>query len=86
MSWPPVAATQSNVPNGADVPVTVFSFVGTFIIAKVIGFVMKTRVTEEDELTGLDVSIHGESAYEFGPLGGSGFLPQPASTKESVGT
>jgi hypothetical protein len=47
---------------------------------------MKTRVTEEDELTGLDVSIHGESAYEFGPLGGSGFLPQPASTKESVGT
>jgi Amt family ammonium transporter len=66
--------------------VTVFSFVGTFIIAKVIGFVMKTRVTEEDELTGLDVSIHGESAYEFGPLGGSGFLPQPASTKESVGT
>jgi Amt family ammonium transporter len=66
--------------------VTVFSFVGTLIIAKVIGLVMKTRVTEEDELTGLDVSIHGESAYEFGPLGGSGFLPQPAVTKESVGT
>jgi ammonium transporter, Amt family len=66
--------------------VTVFSFVATFIIAKVIGLVMRTRVTEEDELTGLDLAIHGESAYEFGPLGGSGFLPQPASTRESVGT
>jgi ammonium transporter, Amt family len=67
--------------------VTVFSFVGTFIIAKVIGIVMQTRVSEEDELTGLDLSIHGESAYEFGPGGGSGgFVPQPAAAaKESVG-
>ncbi len=67
--------------------VTVFSFVGTFIIAKVIGLVMQTRVSEEDELTGLDVAIHGESAYEFGPGGGSGgFLPQQAvAAKESVG-
>jgi Amt family ammonium transporter len=67
--------------------VTVFSFVGTFIIAKVIGLVMRTRVTEDDELTGLDLSIHGESAYEFGTGGGSsGFVPQQsASSKESVG-
>jgi len=70
--------------------VTVFSFVGTFIIAKVISLVMKTRVSDEAELTGLDVAIHGESAYEFGPVGGaSGFLPQQSahgSAKESVGT
>jgi hypothetical protein len=48
---------------------------------------MQTRVSEEDELTGLDVSIHGESAYEFGPGGGSGgFLAQEAvAAKESVG-
>ena len=52
--------------------VTVFSFAGTFLIAKVIGLVMKTRVTEEDELTGLDQSIHGETAYDFGTLTGSG--------------
>jgi ammonium transporter, Amt family len=67
--------------------VTVFSFVGTFIIAKVIGLFMHTRVTEEDELTGLDLAIHGESAYEFGPGGGSGgFVPHPAAAaKESVG-
>ena len=47
--------------------VTVFSFVGTFIIALVIGLVIKNRVTEDEELEGLDVAIHGESAYEFGP-------------------
>ena len=70
--------------------VTVFSFVGTFIIAKVISLVMKTRVSDDAELTGLDVAIHGESAYEFGPVGGaSAFLPQQSahgSAKESVGT
>jgi len=68
--------------------VTVFSFVGTLVIAKAIGLVMRTRVTEEDEMTGLDVSIHGESAYEFGSAGGSGgFLPhQSAAAKESVGS
>jgi len=52
--------------------VTVFSFGGTFILAKVIGLVMRQRVTEEEELTGLDLAIHGESAYDFGPLAGSG--------------
>jgi Amt family ammonium transporter len=52
--------------------VTVFSFVGTFAIAKVIGLVMRTRVTEDDETAGLDQSLHGETAYDFGTLTGSG--------------
>jgi ammonium transporter, Amt family len=69
--------------------VTVFSFVGTFIIAKVIGLVMKTRVSEADELEGLDTAIHGESAYDWGGIGATGHLGGttasafPAS-KESV--
>jgi Amt family ammonium transporter len=53
----------------------VYSFVMTAIIALVINLVIKNRVTEEEELEGLDTAIHGESAYEFGPtghLGGSG--------------
>jgi Amt family ammonium transporter len=61
--------------------VTVFSFVGTYIIAKVIGLVMQTRVTEDDETTGLDQSVHGETAYDFGTLTGSGgghFAPSAA--------
>ncbi|MEO8888980.1 MAG: ammonium transporter [Jatrophihabitantaceae bacterium] len=66
--------------------VTIFSFVGTFVIAKVISLVMQTRVTEDDEIVGLDLAIHGESAYEFGPTGGSGsFVPTAVATKESVG-
>jgi ammonium transporter, Amt family len=51
--------------------VTVFSFVMTVIIALAINLVIKNRVSEEDELEGLDTAIHGESAYEFGPIGGS---------------
>ncbi|MDT4911270.1 MAG: ammonium transporter, Amt family [Pseudonocardiales bacterium] len=50
--------------------VTVYSFVMTAIIALVINLVIRNRVSEEDELEGLDTAIHGESAYEFGPLGG----------------
>jgi Amt family ammonium transporter len=68
--------------------VTIFSFVGTFIIAKVIGVFFKNRVTEEAEFEGLDISIHGESAYDFGPLGavgGSTYVPAPATEKERVG-
>jgi Amt family ammonium transporter len=63
--------------------VTIFSFVGTFIIAKVIGLVMKTRVTDEQELEGLDTAIHGESAYDWGGIGTSGHLGT-ATTKEGV--
>ncbi|MDQ2796867.1 MAG: ammonium transporter, partial [Actinomycetota bacterium] len=51
--------------------VTVFSFVGTAIIALAINVFVKNRVNDEDELEGLDTAIHGESAYEFGPIGGS---------------
>ena len=67
--------------------VTLFSFIGTFIIAKVIGLVMRTRVTEEAELEGLDIAIHGESAYDFGPIGGVGaghYAPAAVAAKESV--
>ncbi len=65
--------------------VTVFSFVGTLIIGFAVGLVFKSRVSEEDELEGLDTAIHGESAYEFGPVGGAGpYIP--ATTRESVGS
>jgi Amt family ammonium transporter len=63
--------------------VSIFSFVGTFIIAKVIGLVMKTRVSDEWELEGLDTAMHGESAYDWGGIGTSGHLGT-ASVKEEV--
>jgi len=65
--------------------VTIFSFVMTIVIALVVGIFLKKRVTEDDELEGLDLAIHGESAYEFGPVGGGGrVLDSSASSKESV--
>ncbi len=43
--------------------VGVFSFVGTYIILKVLSFVISLRVTPEDEVLGLDLSQHNERAY-----------------------
>jgi Amt family ammonium transporter len=45
-------------------------FVATWIILKVLDAVMGLRVTEEEEVEGLDVSQHSETAYA---LGGSTF-------------
>ena len=35
----------------------------TFILLKVIGLVMPLRATDDDESTGLDITMHGEEAY-----------------------
>jgi Amt family ammonium transporter len=69
--------------------VTVFSFVGTLVIAFVINLFIKHRVSEEAESEGLDTAIHGESAYEFGPVGGhrgggGGGVPVPSRPRETV--
>ncbi len=41
----------------------VFSAVATLVILWLVGLITPLRVSEEDENTGLDVSEHGESAY-----------------------
>ena len=41
----------------------VFSFVVSFILVKLIGFVVPLRPSAEDEMMGLDISQHGEEAY-----------------------
>ena len=43
----------------------VFSAVGTFIIVKILDFVMGLRVSENQETQGLDISQHGEEGYIF---------------------
>jgi Amt family ammonium transporter len=40
---------------------TIWAGLGTFIILKVIGAMVPLRVKPEDEVNGLDVSLHGES-------------------------
>ena len=52
--------------------VTVYSFVVAAVIALILKSVKALRVTEEDEVSGIDVTAHGESAYDFTPSGGGG--------------
>ena len=42
-----------------------FSIVGTFIILKVLDVTMGLRVTQQEEMQGLDLSQHGEEGYIF---------------------
>ncbi len=45
----------------------VLSSIGTFGILKVVDLVIGLRVNESDEISGLDASQHGETAYVFEP-------------------
>src|SRR6266478_8704422 len=54
----------------AVVATIVLGFVMTFVILKVLDAIMGLRVTEDDEMAGLDLSQHSETAYA---LGGSSY-------------
>jgi len=43
----------------------VYCFVGAYVLLKIVDAVVGLRVTEEDEVAGLDLSQHGETAYEI---------------------
>ena len=47
----------------AIVVVGLYSFIGSYLILKLVGLITPLRVTVEDELAGLDLSQHGEHAY-----------------------
>jgi Amt family ammonium transporter len=44
---------------------------GTFVILKLVSAVTPLRVSEEEEIVGLDLALHGELAYNFLAPGGS---------------
>lgn len=46
--------------------VGVFTVVVTLILIKVVGMITPLRVDEETETNGLDLTVHGERAYDFG--------------------
>ena len=50
----------------------VWSFVISFILAKVIDATIGFRCSDEDEAVGLDLTQHAETAYSFGDLGSMG--------------
>src|SRR5262252_6295624 len=47
----------------AVVGAAAYSFVVSFVLAKLVGLVIPRRATAADEVTGLDISLHGEEAY-----------------------
>ncbi len=50
---------------GALAIVGLFTLVMTYVIVKAVALVLPIRVDEEAEFTGLDLTAHGEQAYEF---------------------
>jgi Amt family ammonium transporter len=50
----------------AVIAVASFSFVGSYVILKLIDIVSPLRVSPEEEDAGLDISQHGEEAYDLG--------------------
>ena len=49
----------------ATVITWIFAAVASVVILKIIDATMGLRVTQEDEMQGLDVSLHGEEGYIF---------------------
>ncbi len=43
-----------------------FSFVGTFVLLRLVGLVMPLRASKREEGLGMDVTQHGEEAYTSG--------------------
>ncbi|WP_328519439.1 ammonium transporter [Kribbella sp. NBC_00359] len=67
----------------ANLVVAVYSFTVAFILGKVIDKTIGFRVTEDDEVTGVDQVEHAETAYDF--LGGSGLRGHNPLARPSAG-
>jgi Amt family ammonium transporter len=63
----------------------VYAAVVTFVILKVVDITVGLRVAELDEREGLDVTLHGEAAYNDSGSGGHALEEAPAE-KEAVHT
>ena len=72
----------------ASVVTLAFSFVMSMIIGKVIDMTIGLRVDESDELSGLDLSLHAEVAYDSFATGGSSDSSMSAAlpSREREGT
>jgi Amt family ammonium transporter len=60
-----------------------YSFLGTFVVLKVVDMLVGLRATTEDEEVGLDLSQHGERGYIMGVgelMGGHPFEPAPMAS------
>jgi Amt family ammonium transporter len=60
-----------------------YSFAVTFVILKVLDLAIGLRVSEEEEVIGVDISQHGERAYAE-PLGAAGVMSTTNSSLEPI--
>ncbi|MFF1835632.1 ammonium transporter [Streptomyces sp. NPDC058231] len=67
----------------AVVAVVAYTFLMTYGIGKAIDRLMGVRASAEEELTGLDRTVHAESAYDHGTLGHAAQQPPGLSTSLS---
>jgi len=56
------------------VAVGLYSFIMAWIIGKIIDKTMGFRITEDDEVAGIDLAVHAETAYDLAPSHGGGAL------------
>jgi Amt family ammonium transporter len=52
-----------------------YSFVATLVIGKVLDLVVGLRITRDQELEGMDATLHAETAYDFGGVPSGAFSP-----------
>nr|NQU92053.1 ammonium transporter [Bacteroidota bacterium] len=52
----------------AVVGASAYAFLYTYVMLALINFITPVKVSEADEVLGLDESIHGEKAYDEGSL------------------
>ncbi|MDQ4149407.1 MAG: ammonium transporter [Actinomycetota bacterium] len=69
----------------AVVATLIYSLIATFVILFIVDKLVGLRVSEDEELTGLDLSQHAETAYSLAEGGGASVpLPSGAPRRESV--
>ncbi|HEX2144628.1 MAG TPA: ammonium transporter [Glycomyces sp.] len=69
----------------AVLAVVAYSFVVALIIALILKFTIGVRVSEEEELAGIDAAQHGEAGYDLPVNGNTGTgLPEAAGEPEKV--
>lgn len=52
--------------------VLAYSFIITLILAFILKGTTKLRISKDDEVSGIDLAVHAETAYELGDSGGGG--------------
>lgn len=52
--------------------VLAYSFIVTLVLALILKFTVKLRVSSDDEVSGIDLAVHAETGYVLGESGGGG--------------